>query len=400
MYKEITQCRACGGKSLSEVFDLGYQPLANDFVFPGGERQGLAPLKVMFCPDCTLSQLSVVVDPKILYSNYLYVTSSSDTMLRHFDRLVKDIISENGKGVMVEVGANDGAFLAFAQSKGFEKVIGIDPAANLVGRNGVNIVTGFFDQKTASVAGEKLKSKANVIVARHVFCHLNWQDFIAGITELSNSETLVCIEVPYVADLLHKGEFDTIYHEHTSYLSIRSLVALLKGSPFHIHGIMRYGIHGGSVLVMLRNNESREARHLSADEVLNEENISAKDWQDFSIKANSKIEILRQLVFEAKGKGKIVSMFGASAKSTVLINACGFTEKEISFVTDNTPLKPGRMVPASTIPIIDEGQMLSEHPDFSIMSAWNFKVEILEKQEKWRKRGGKFIIPTGRVEVV
>lgn len=377
------------------MFNFGKpQPLSNDFTVEGGDREGFVPLRVMFCKTCTLAQLGEVVDPAILYRKYLYVTSNSETMLRHFDRLTKDIISENGTGSLLEVGSNDGKFLNFAASRNFTPVVGVDPADNLSGGRGLheNVLqsVGFFGPEWANITNQKY----DIIIARHCFCHQDWQPFMTACGMLSHENTLIAIEVPYAPDLLRRAEFDTIYHEHTSYLTIRAVQALLKRHPFHLHGVLKYGIHGGAVLLMLRHNDSKIQPHLSADEFLSEESVTKPDWLIFAQKARSKIESLDSLVRDLKIRGKIVSMFGASAKGSVLVNACGFTREEISFCTDNSPLKPGRLIPGTEIPIIEESEMLSQHPDYAICAAWNFRTEILAKMEKYRQRGGKFIFPT------
>ena len=212
---------------------------------------------------------------------------------------------------------------------------------------------------------------------------------------MSHKNTLVCIEVPYAPDLLSRAEFDSIYQEHTSYLTLKAVVAALKRTPFHIHGVLRYGIHGGAVLIMLRHNDSGITPHLSADEMLADENVTEKSWRAFAEAATEKIHQLKVLVAGYRNAGKIVSVFGASAKSSVMINACGFDRDDIAFVTDNSPLKPGRLVPGTDIPVIEEGEMLSQHPDYAICGAWNYKVEVLAKMQKWRLRGGRFIFPAG-----
>jgi hypothetical protein len=215
-----------------------------------------------------------------------------------------------------------------------------------------------------------------------------------AVVECSHKNTLVCIEVPYVPDLLRRVEFDSIYQEHTSYLTVKSVVALIRNYPFHLHGALRYMIHGGAVLLMLRHNDSGITPHLSADEMLADEHVTEHTWADFRLRANIKIENLQKMVEGLKSeKGDVISMFGASAKGSVLINACGW-DKEISFVTDNSPLKPGRLVPGTDIPVIEEGEMLSQHPNYSICAAWNYRTEVLEKMAKYRQRGGKFIFPT------
>jgi novobiocin biosynthesis protein NovU/D-mycarose 3-C-methyltransferase len=400
MYKRLTACRACNGTDLVEVFQFAKpMPLANDWVLPGGEHQGFVPLRVLFCKTCTLAQLGETVDPGILYQNYLYVTSNSQTMQRHFDRLVKDMVSENGFGSLLEVGSNDGRFLEFASSRGFTPAIGIDPAANLALNSvpqGVRQIVGFFDDKTAAdVRFHFAENKGfDTILARHCFCHQEWKQFMDAVMECHHKQTLVCIEVPYAPDLLRRVELDSIYQEHTSYLTIKSVVALLKNYPFHLHGALKYGVHGGVILLMLRHNDSGITPHLSADEMLAEEHVTVDTWKDFGIRARMKIENLQKLVEDLRSKGKIVSAFGASAKGSVLINACGFTKDDVAFVTDNSPLKPGRLVPGTDIPVIPEDEMLSQHPDVAICAAWNYRTEILEKMAKYRQRGGKFIFPT------
>lgn len=397
MYRVKTECRACGRHDLELVMDLGKQPLANAFYTLEDEQRGFAPLEVLFCKQCTLAQLSVVVNPQILYSNYAYVTSKSDTMRRHFERLTKDIISENGLGSMLEIGSNDGTFMKFALEKGMFASYGIDPAYNLADDS---TCTGLFDAETAAIAKERLK-KVDLIMARHCFAHIdNWREFITNLDLLSHSKTLVAIEVPYVMDLLNRCEWSTLYHEHLSYVGLKPIMTLLKHSQWHIHGVNRYGIHGGAVLIMLRRNDSGIERHLSADEMLAEENVTLKDWERFSDRAQVNIAKIRGFVQERVAKKKIVCAFGASAKATVMINACGFTKEYIQFVTDNSPLKPGKLVPGTNIPVIEEDQFLSEHPDFALLGAWNFAREICEKNQKWLSRGGTFILPNDRLELI
>jgi len=403
MFCEHTICRACGHAELKEVFSLGVMPLANDFVKPGEPRQGFAPLRVMFCRQCSLAQLGETVDPEILYKNYLYTTSNSQTMLRHFDRLVKDIASEATGQRLVEIGSNCGRLLRFAKEKGYA-VMGIEPASNLwkisSKENQVPTCQEFFNEHSAKwVLG--FGDAPHIILARHCFCHQEWRPFMNSVGVLANDKTLVCIEVPYVKDLLARAEFDSIYHEHTSYLSLRAMSALLQTTPFHIHAVIKYGIHGGALLVLLRHNNSGIEPHLSADEYLAEETVTENDWLCFAGAASVKIKRIKDAVREAHEKGQIVSAFGASAKCSVLINACGFTKDDIAFVTDNSPLKPGRLIPGTQIPIIHQDEFLSEHPDVALLAAWNYRAEVLASQAKWRSRGGKFLIPTpDGVEIV
>jgi SAM-dependent methyltransferase len=404
MYQLHNYCRACGYATagaqgikavqtdkLIEVLDLGVQPLANDFRREGEERAGYAPLKVMFCPRCTLAQLSVVVSPEVLYRNYSYVTSPSATMEAHFEKLIANIQSETDGNSVLEIGSNDGRLLAMMQKKGYT-VQGVDPAENLTeaaSANGVSMQSGFFNEDFA-----RMLPQVDIVIARHVFCHVDdWKDFIRGLEAVSHKETLICIEVPYAGDTLKNCEFDQVYHEHLSFLSIGSMFYLLRDSCLHIHKITRYPIHGGAILIMLKVG--------SATALLDwKESITVEDWKAFGIEARAQIDRLRNTVQAFRAQGKSVAALGASAKSTVWINACGFTRKDVAFIADNTPQKQLTVSPGTDIPIVDEGAILREEPDYLIIFCWNFLGECLEKFALARSKGVKFIIPVPKIEVI
>jgi novobiocin biosynthesis protein NovU/D-mycarose 3-C-methyltransferase len=326
-------------------------------------------------------------------------------MQRHFHRLFIDLESEAPPTAILEIGSNDGKCLAYAKSRGWINVFGIEPAKNLgqiaFDEYSVPSLPEFFEKESAHVALNRM-GNPSVILARHCFAHVNdWREFMAGLEILAGKDTVIALEVPYVHDTLAKTEFDQIYHEHLSFISISSIYALLLPTPFKLQRIIRYGIHGGSLLIMLRHKSSGAAEHLSVDEFMGEDLVTKKHWSKFEVQAFQKINRMRDIVRGLIADGKRVCGFGASAKATVWINACGFTEKDLLFVSDNSPLKPGCYIPGTFIPVIAQDEFLSEHPDYAIMFAWNFKTEILESQKKWRQRGGKFLIPTvDGVEVV
>jgi hypothetical protein len=406
MYRPHTYCRACGyarpgaqgiksvqTEKLIEVFDLGVQPLANDFCKDGEPRAGYAPLKVLMCPKCSLAQLSVVVDSAILYRHYAYVTSPSNTMKEHFREFINDIKEETSGLSVLEIGSNDGLLLRTMQDMGFT-VQGIDPAENLAAQaalNGVVTHVGLFGHNLAQSF-----HPFDIVIARHVFCHVDdWQDFVRGLEAVSHKDTLICIEVPYVGDTLKKCEFDQIYHEHLSFLSIEAMEALLKDSSLRIHRVKHYTIHGGAVVIMLRHKVLAKA---GAGDLV--DNITAEDWKAFSVESHAQIDRLRATVDTLRAKGKRVAGLGASAKSTVWINACGFTRKQIYFIADNTPQKQYTYSPGTDIPVVDEGAILRELPDYVILFAWNYKSEILDKFTLARSKGVKFIVPVPKIEVV
>ncbi len=394
-YTLLTKCRICGNTDLKPVFDLGLQPLANNFVKPCEPRQGHYPLKVLLCPTCSLSQLSVTVDPAVLYKNYSYVTSTSQMMHNHFEHLISIFTSENAfaKGVL-EIGSNDGAFLRAMSPHTFSSVIGIDPAENLVVGNAI---CGMFNRTTAMEAMRLLGSYPSLVVARHCVAHMDdLRGFVDTLKIVGGPNTLIAIEIPYMRDTLNRVEFDQIYHEHLNFISLHSIEHLLKGSPFHIHRVIHYAIHGGTVLVLLRHGGSQIEPTVS--EYVREDKTTVEDWRIFNIKAHEKIDNMACAIRGRADSGDVVCGFGASAKASVWIHATGMAHK-ISFVTDNSPFKPGCNMPGTMIPVMPQETL--EDADYAILFAWNFRDEILESQKAWRVGGGRFLIPTATgVEIV
>lgn len=424
MYKLHTTCRACGtgnpvlktlkqstaagtvydlAASLVPVFDLGPMPLANDFCGPDDERAGYAPLKVMLCPNCGLAQLSVVVSPQVLYRNYPYVTSNSATMRKHFADIRYDIGEEAGdfKGVL-EIGSNDGTLMLFLQEHG-AKCIGIDPATNLTeiaNKRGAYSLGTMFDAYSADLI-VTTHGKPDVIIGRHVFAHVdNWKSFVRCLELVSAAHTLICLEVPYVIDQLDSVSWDQVYHEHLSYVSVRAVDSLLHGTALRLHKVKHYGIHGGSIMLMLRHRESEEPVNESVAKFIEQENASADRWAAFSIEARRRIDQLASFIRARATEGKMVVGYGASAKSTQWLNACKLHKSEVRFVCDNTPQKQYKTCPGSEIPVADEGALTRELPDYAVCFAWNFAEEIIAKEKIFHDKGGKWVIPVPQIKVL
>lgn len=403
MWKLHTKCRACGSDKLNSVFSLGLQPLANAFAKPSELQSAFYPLEVLFCPLCTLGQLSCTVPPSTLYSNYPYVTSKSETMQAHFESLWKAIKSECEPESVCEIGSNDGDFLNFARANGAVAICGIDPAENLAeeaDRKGIQTFRGVLDQDMAKTAFSAMPV-IDLVVARHVFCHVDdWQEFVKSLEVLCNKNTLVVIEVPYVLDLLKNVEFDTIYHEHTSYLSIKAMQFLLEDSPFQMHKVIRFPIHGGAICIMLRHRKSGIDPHDSVSQMLHSEQITEDDWNEFGMSAHAKIDNLRELVLKLKADKKSIVGYGASAKATVWLNSLKLSRDQVAFVCDSTSQKQNRFVPGADIPIVDPGALTRELPDYAICWAWNFFREIQTKEVLFREKGGKWIVPVPELKIV
>lgn len=351
---------------------------------------------VNFCERCTLAQLSIVVDPAVLYRQYSYETSKSETMRLHFRALWQAIKSQSQAESVIEIGSNDGDFLQFVRNGGADTVIGIDAAENLAciaQRKGVTTVIGILDDHTADCASRAVPL-ADVIVARHVFCHADdWHKFMRNVDTMANKDTLVVIEVPYVVDTLEKVEHDQFYHEHLSYLSIKAMAALLERTPFRIQKVMRFPIHGGAIAVFIRRRDFGGVADDSVGRFLDAENITESTWNAFSKAAWARMMNLERRVSDLNTAGQKVVGYGASAKSTVWIGACGFTKNEIAFIVDNTPQKQGKFSPGTDIPILPESALTKERADIAILFSWNYAKEIEAKNKSWVNEGGKFLNP-------
>lgn len=418
MYRLHTHCRACGyaqptGPSgikaaestehLDRVFTLGIQPLANDFAKENEPHAGYAPLEVLLCPRCDLAQLSVVVDPEILYSHYRYVTSPSRTMLAHFQTLWGDLSTGRQVHSVVEIGSNDGALLHWIASIAKVDVVGIEPAKNLAEQSeakGIHTLNLFFGRDAAEIVRNRWGLDGpDLIIARHVLCHCDdWRDFFAGIAALCGPKTTVAIETPHVQNLLDNCEFDTIYHEHLSYLTIKSILAALTGTGLQLSRVIRYPVHGGAVLLVIERQGAPV--HASVEGSLALETAGKDTWLGFGTRAQSLVHDLAYQIHQLRDQDRTVAALGASAKSTVWVNAAHFTKEHIAFIADTTREKWGSTSPGSDIPILDEGALIRALPDYVICFAWNYKAEILDKFASLRKVGTKFIFPVPQVEIV
>jgi novobiocin biosynthesis protein NovU/D-mycarose 3-C-methyltransferase len=411
MIQECTHCRTCGSKNLKLILDLGKTALVNDFLKPEevANYKISMPLRVVLCPDCSLVQLADTVDPKILYSHYAYVTSTSKTMDTHLNKMMTHLLSTArlGSGSKVlEIASNTGVFLKKFKEQGCE-VLGIEPAGNIAD---VALATAiptrkeFFNAATA----KKLKSEwgaADLILGRHVFAHIDdLKDLVAGLAVISHVETLIAFEVPYVVDFFEHTEYDTVYHEHLSYISVRSIEALVKDSPFMLSRVDRYPIHGGSILFHLRHRASQARPHASvAQAIENEKQMRLSEpatWEGFAQRVSHIRAELPTLLRKLKSQGKRIIGYGASAKGNTLLNTCGITTKELDYIIDNTPFKQNKIAPGSWIPVRPPEMLLKEQPDYALLLAWNFAPEIIKRETEFQKRGGRFIVPIPEPKIV
>jgi novobiocin biosynthesis protein NovU/D-mycarose 3-C-methyltransferase len=411
MIRERTECRTCGSKNLRLILDLGHTALANDFLDPEevADYKISLPLRVVLCQDCSLVQLADTVDPKVLYSRYAYITSTSRTMDAHLNDQSAHLLSVGHLGArpkVLEIASNTGVFLNKFKERGCE-VLGVEPAKNICEvalKSGIPTRSEFFNSANA----EKIKAEwgtADLILGRHVFAHIDdLGDLLDGLEAVSHPETLIAFEVPYLVDFFEHTEYDTIYHEHLSYISVRALEALVKNSPFALSRIDHYQIHGGSILFQLRHRSSKVVIDESVAKALEEERrlklAEPVTWRKFTERVDHVRTELPALVRNLKSQGKRLIGYGASAKGNTLLNTCGLSAKELDYIIDNTPFKQNKVAPGSWVPVRPPETLLREQPDFALLLAWNFAPEIVGRETEYQKRGGRFIVPIPEPKIV
>jgi len=403
-------CRACGSTHGELVLDLGVQPLANNLLRPEdlGKPEPRFPLRVFVCPDCWLLQITDLVPPVEMFTEYLYFSSFSDTMLRHARTAAERYLAEFQLGpdsFVVEVASNDGYLLQNFSRAGVP-CLGIEPAANIakVAREkGIETWTEFFGLMLAQRLGTE-RRQADLILGNNVFAHApGINDFTAGLHELLAPGGRVVLEFPYGVELVEKTEFDTIYHEHVFYFTLTPLVPLLRRHGLDIFHVERLPIHGGSLRLFAGHAGAQPVRP-SVAALLAEERAKDVDqpafYRSFAEQVRQlKADLVAQLAL-FKQRGQTVAAYGASAKGSTLLNYCGLGRETLDFVADRSPHKQGRLTPGTHLPIVAPEELAQRLPDVTLLLTWNFADEILEQQRAYRERGGKFIIPIPKVRTV
>ncbi len=402
-------CCSCGHTNLEMILSLGQMPLANALLTPEQltQREPTYSLDLVFCPDCTLVQITETVPPDKLFREYLYFSSFSDALLRHSQAMVERLIPErhlDGNSLVVEIGSNDGYLLRFYQQQGIP-VLGIEPALNIskvAEERGIRTLSEFFGQELASQLRET-GHLAHVIHANNVLAHVaDLNGFVAGIGMLLRDTGVAVIEVPYVKDLIDQVEFDTIYHEHLCYFSLTALDRLFRRHGLLIQGVERLSIHGGSLRVFVGHPTQTPAG--AVNQLLAEEAEWGVGEVTYYRTFGAQVERLRAdllaLLRDVKALGKRIAVYGASAKGATLLNYFDIGTETLDFVVDRSTAKQGRYTPGTHLPIYAPERLLEDQPDYVLLLTWNFADEILAQQAEYRQRGGRFIVPIPELRVV
>lgn len=409
MSSTLSVCRSCGETGLTTILSMGRTPLANALLTDEQLKQPepTYPLDLAFCSHCSLVQITETVPPEKLFKEYLYFSSFSDTMLRHAEELVQELIPSrglDGNSLVLEVASNDGYLLQYYKQAGIS-VLGIEPAANVAKvaqeQRGVATLCEFFGEKLAW----KLRSqgkRADVVHAHNVLAHVaDLNGFVQGIQLLLKDDGVAVVEVPYVKDMIDRREFDTIYHEHLCYFSLTALEKLFRRHSLVVQNVEHLPIHGGSLRLFVTGDGEQES---AVSSLLAEEQLWGVNgpgfYKGFAARVQNLKNSLRRLLRKLKRNGNRLAAYGAAAKGSTLLNYCGIGLDTLDFVVDRSTYKQGRYIPGVHLPIYPPEKLLSEMPEYVLLLTWNFAEEIMEQQIEYRQRGGHFIIPIPQVVVV
>jgi hypothetical protein len=408
-FVSVKKCRICHNEKLIEFFNLGEHPLANAFL----KKEDLMtseqkyPLRVLWCPECNLVQLGEVVDPNILFFDYVYFSSGMPAS-KHFrdyaQSVVKNFISSPDE-LVVEIASNDGHFLEVVKET-HPNILGVDPAKNIAkfaNERGIPTIPDFFTEKLAKEIVNK-SGHAKAIIANNVVAHINdHHDLMKGVSFLLDEKGVFIVEAPYLIDMFENLTFDTIYHEHLSYLAIRPLARLFEEYGLEIFDVQIYPVQGNSLRVFVGKKGMHPILPLVREFLLKEKNMGLDKFESY-VKLEKKISALKSevvdLLKKIKNEGKKIAGYGAPAKGNTLLNYFNIDADTLDYVTETLPTKIGLYTPGMHIPVADINWARQNSPDFYFLLAWNYKDKILEKERDFISKGGKFIMPIGEERIL
>lgn len=407
-YVRVT-CRMCQSRELKCFLDLGDTALANSFLKPGQSAAGERKFKLdlCFCSVCGQVQLGTVVAPEIMFRDYIYVSSTSDTIPKHFAECAREAVERfmpSRQGLVAEVASNDGCLLKGFQACGVN-VVGIEPAVNIAkmaNDAGVPTVNEFFTEAVGARVREQY-GPASLICGNNVFAHVDDLDeFVKGFLALLAEDGVVILESPHLAEMVKKLEFDTAYHEHVSYLSLRAMDRLFGRFDMSVFDVRKTGVHGGSVRYFIRRGRAEKSE--AAKALLAEEGSLGLHrfgtYERFAADVQALRRDLMGLLRRLKAEGKRLAGYGAPAKGNTLLQYCGIGGDLLDYLVDKSSLKQGTRAPGTHLDVFSPEKLMQDRPDYVLILAWNFADEIMRQQSEYRATGGRFILPVPSPRIV
>ncbi|MCL4321322.1 MAG: class I SAM-dependent methyltransferase [Deltaproteobacteria bacterium] len=400
-------CRFCGNKLNHEFIDLVSSPPSNSYLSAEqlNEPEIFYPLKLFVCDKCFLVQIDEYKkNNEIFNENYAYFSSYSNSWLEHAKNYTEMMIEKlglNNKSQVIEIASNDGYLLQYFKLQGIP-CLGVEPTKNTAAvakSKGIDVIEDFFTEKLADNL-----PKADLILGNNVLAHVpNINDFVKGLKKTLKPTGTITMEFQHLLNLIEQSQFDTIYHEHFSYLSLFTTMQIFKTHGLNIFDVDELPTHGGSLRIYAAHSEMNKKHSEHVKKILEKEiaiNLDKLDgYKNFQVKVDKiKYELLTFLL-EAKKDGMKVAAYGAAAKGTTLLNYCGIKKDLISFIVDRNPHKQNKFLPGSHIPIVSEDALLKEKPDFVIIIPWNIKSEIISQLLYIKKWNAKFVTAIPQVTI-
>jgi SAM-dependent methyltransferase len=408
----ITTCRACGGRLAVTMADLGMQPPSNAFLnsLDDATRERRYPLRAVVCEACKLVQIDYDVAPEELFGNYVYFSSYADEWLAHataYCEMAQRRFALGADSLVVELASNDGYLLKnFLEMR--IPVLGIDPSDTVAAaaeKIGVPTLVEFFGEPVARRLAEK-GQRADLIVGNNVLAHVpRLNDFIAGIALLLKPTGTVTIEFPHLLTLIDQVAFDTIYHEHYSYLSLVAIEGVLGRHGLRLFDVEQLPTHGGSLRIFAAHSKRTDLQDSAALLRVRELEAAAglanlETYSRFSERVDACRRSIVAFFAEAKHAGKTVAAYGAAAKGNTLLNFCGVGPTDISMVADRNPHKQSKFLPGTHIPVVSPDALMQSKPDYVLILPWNLQNEIRRQLAGIAAWGGRFVtpVPVARID--
>ncbi len=402
-YKK-TACRYSGAPLGKPFLELGTMALANSYVRPEDKDKPefTCPLSLVWSPESGLVQLSHVVPPDLMFSHYLYVSSTTQTFRDHFAAYahsVREKIAGVDSPLAVDIGSNDGLLVSCYMKEGMRSV-GVDPAKNLAeqaNKNGFPTLNRYFDAECVKTIIAQ-HGKAHAISGNNVFAHIDdIHSVLRNVSDLLDDKGLFVIEFPYLVTMVEELLFDMIYHEHLSYIAVHSLKYVVEKFGLEIFRIDFVPSHGGSLRVFMQKKTGGRPVHESVEHFLRKEKdggyLSGAVYQDFAKRVMGIRDDFRAMIAREKAAGKKIAGYGAPAKASTILNFYGLTANDIDYVVDDNPLKQNYLTPGVKIPIRPSSELEKQPVDIIVIFAWNFAREILKKIGHWKDKGVRFVLP-------
>lgn len=406
------KCRHCGSELKLPLVDLGSAPPSNAYL----TQQALHtpekwfPLRVLVCECCWLAQTEDFAQAEELFdAEYAYFSGFSSSWLAHCERYVADMaerFSLNAESHVVEIAANDGYLLQYVQARNIP-CTGVEPTASTAAAaraKGIAIVQNFFGRRLAQELAEQGK-QADLIAANNVLAHVpNINDFTAGFAQLLKPQGVATFEFPHLMRLVDENQFDTIYHEHFSYLSLTAVNHIFSAAGLAIFDVEEYPTHGGSLRVYVQRSDTGQYPCATRVEALLQREaeagmLSAAYYAGCQARADHVKYDFLDFLLKAKRHGKTVAAYGAAAKGNTLMNYAGIRPDLISFVVDRNPAKIDKYMPGSRIPIVGESKLRQERPDYIVIMPWNLKTEVMNQLNYIREWDGKFVTTIPELDI-